>query len=75
LEFNGKNIALIVGSLCVFSLVSHFINMVAGIVALVFLSGVAASSYSASRNAKISAALVAMAFLFYKLLGLQLPLI
>jgi hypothetical protein len=72
--FNLRNIALVLGSLCAFGIVSELVNMTAGIVALVFVATIAGSSYSVKRNAKISLGLVAMAFAFYKLLGVQLPL-
>lgn len=74
LEFNFKNIALILGSLCAFALTSHFLNMTIAIVVLVFVSGFAGSSYSVVRNLKVSAGLIAVAFAFHKLLGLNLPM-
>lgn len=49
-------------------------NMIAGIVFLVFCSGFAGTSYSWKRNLKIAAVLVAIAFAFQKLLGVSLPL-
>jgi Tripartite tricarboxylate transporter TctB family len=70
-----KNISLILLSLAGFVGVSKLIDMVAGIVFLVFVSGFAASSYSWQRNVKISLALIAVAFAFQKLLGLNLPLL
>jgi len=69
-----RNIALILGSLCGFALISHFVNMIAGIVFLVFCSGFAATSYSVSRNLKICAVLIGIALAFQKLLGVNLPL-
>jgi hypothetical protein len=75
MDLKFKNIGVIIGSLCGFSLASHFINMTAGIVFMVFFSAMAANAkYSVARNLKIAAGLVAIAFAFYKLLGLQLPL-
>lgn len=74
LNFNWKNITLIVGSLCAFSLVSLFLSMVAGIIALVFISTLAGSSYSMWRNAKIAAGLVLMALFLDHVLGLNLSL-
>jgi hypothetical protein len=70
-----KNISLILLSLAGFVVVSKLLDMVAGIVFLVFVSGFAASSYSWQRNVKISLALIAVAFAFQKLLGLNLPLL
>ncbi|ABM33833.1 tripartite tricarboxylate transporter TctB family protein [Paracidovorax citrulli] len=74
LNFNPRNIAIILTSLCGFALISHFVNMIAGIVFLVFCSGFAGTSYSVVRNVKIAAVLIAVAFAFQKLLGLSLPL-
>ena len=74
LDFKIKNIAIILGSLCAFALVSHFVNMTAGIAVMVFLAAFAGTNYSVSRNAKVAAGLIAVAFAFQKLLGLNLPL-
>jgi len=74
ITFNPKNIAIILASLCGFAVISAHVNMIAGIVFMVFFSSIAASSRSWVRSLKISAGLVAMAFAFQKLLGLNLPL-
>ena len=74
LNFNLRNIALIVLSLCGLAVISLYLNMIAGIVFMVFCASMAGTSYSAMRNLKISAGLVAVAFAFQKLLGLNLPL-
>jgi hypothetical protein len=74
LTFNLKNIALVLGSLCGFAVVSQHLNMIAGIVFMVFCSALAGTSYSVMRNLKISAGLIAVAFAFQKLLGFNLPL-
>lgn len=75
LAFQYKNIAIILGSLVGLSIVSQLVNMLAGIVFMVFFSGLAGSSkYSWVRNLKIATGLVLVAFAFHKLLGLQLPL-
>lgn len=74
LHFNLKNIALILGALAGFALLSEYVNMILGIVFMVFCATFAGTSYSVVRNLKISAGLVAMAFFFYKVLGVQLPL-
>jgi hypothetical protein len=74
LDLHFKNIALILGSLCGFAWISMYLNMVAGIVFMVFCSAFAGSSNSWLRNVKISAGLIAMAFALQKLLGLNLPL-
>lgn len=75
LQLNAKNIGLLLLSLCVFALLSHYVNMLVAIVAMVFISGRAAVDYSIKRNIKISLGLIVVAFAFQKLLGLSLPLI
>ena len=74
MHFKFRNIALLLAALAGFSLVSHFVNMTVGIVLMVFVASLAASSFSWWRNVKIAAGLVAMAFALQKLLGLNLPL-
>jgi hypothetical protein len=74
LNFNMKNIALILLSLCGFAVISERVNMIAGITFMVFCASFAGSSYSVVRNVKVSAGLIAVAFAFQRLLGLSLPL-
>ncbi len=74
IEFRGRNIGLILASLCGFALLSEHLNMIAGIVFLVFCASLAGTSYSVARNLKVAAGLLGVAFMFQKLLGLQLPL-
>ena len=75
LTFNLGNIALVMLGLCGFAALSHFINMIVGIVFLVFCSSFAGTEpYSVVRNLKISAGLIAIALAFQHLLGLTLPL-
>lgn len=74
-SYNVKNIALVLLGLCGFAVLSEHINMIAGIVFLVFCVSFAGTTpYSVVRNLKISAGLIAIAFVFRYLLGLQLPL-
>ena len=75
LHFQGRNIGLLLGALCAFALVSKFVNMSAGIVVMVFIASRAASTFSWLRSLKISAGLLAVAFGFQHLLGLNLPLL
>lgn len=72
--FNWKNIAIILASLAGFAIFSRYVNMISGIVFLVFASSFAGTSYSIRRNAAVAAVLIAIAFVFQKGLGLQLPL-
>lgn len=74
LSFNIKNIALVLASLCGFALISELLNMIAGIVFMVFCATLAGTSYSVARNLKIAGVLIAIALAFQKLLGVQLPL-
>jgi len=74
IEFNVRNIAIILASLCGFAIVSEHFKMIAGIVFMVFCASFAGTSYSVVRNLKISAGLIAVAFAFQKLLGFNLPL-
>ena len=74
LNYNVKNIALILLGLCGFAVLSAHVNMIVGIMFLVFCSSFAGTSYSVVRNLKICAGLIAIAFAFRNLLGLQLPL-
>jgi len=74
LNVNMKNIAFILSSLCGFALISEHLNMIVGIVFMVFCAALAGTSYSVVRNLKVSAGLIAVAFAFQKLLGLNLPL-
>lgn len=74
LDFNVKNIALIIASLCGFVLLSHHVNMILGITFMVFCSTYAGSSYSVVRNLQISAGLIGVALILHKALGLNLPL-
>lgn len=74
LSLNLKNIAVIVGSLCAFAVISEHVNMIVGIVVMVFIAAMAGTNYSVARNVKVSIALVLIAFGFQRLLGLNLPL-
>lgn len=74
-EFNVRNIALVMASLVGFALLSEHINMTLGIIFMVFCSTFAGTSYSVVRNLKISAGLLAIAFAMSKLLGVNLPLL
>jgi hypothetical protein len=74
MNYNLKNITLVLLGLCGFGLISQHLNMIVGIVFMVFCVSFAGASYSVVRNLKISAGLIAVAFIFQKLLGLQLPL-
>jgi hypothetical protein len=75
LTFNLKNVATVIVSLCGFAVISEHVNMIAGIVFMVFCSTYAGTSYSWLRNVKISAGLIAIAFALSRLLGVNLPLL
>ena len=73
-DYGVKNIVLILLSLVGFAVISEYINMILGIIFLVFCSTFAGTSYSIVRNIKISIGLVLVAFAFKNFLGLNLPL-
>ena len=75
IEFHFKNIALIMLSLAGFALLSEMLDMLAGIVFLVFVSGFAATQYSIVRNLKVLAGLFAIAWAMEHFLGLNIHLI
>lgn len=75
LGFSLRNILLILASLCGLAVVTKLLNMAAGIVFMVFVASLASPNHSWRRNLKIAAGLLAMAFAFQKLLGLNLPLL
>jgi len=75
ISYNFKNIALVLLGLCGFALISQYLNMILGVLFLVFTTAYAASSFTVVRNLQISACLVAIGFAFKYLLGLNLPLI
>jgi hypothetical protein len=74
LDLNFRNIAIVLGSLCGFALISEYVNMILGITFMVFLATWAGTSYSWVRNVKISIGLCLVALAFQKLLGVNLPL-
>jgi hypothetical protein len=74
-NYNLKNIILVMVGLGGFAVISHHLNMVVAIIFLVFCTAYAAPSFTVMRNIKISACLIAIAFAFKYLLGLNLPLI
>jgi hypothetical protein len=74
LVFNFKNIAIIMTSLVGLAAISQFVNMIAGIVFMVFFASLATKPYSVSRVLKISAGLILVGLAFQKLLGFNLPL-
>jgi len=74
LDYSIKNITVVLLGLCGFAVLSAHVNMIVGILFLVFCVSFAGTAYSVARNLKIAAALIAIAFMFRNLLGLNLPL-
>lgn len=74
-QFDVRNIGLILLALVGFVVLTSYMGAIAGIVFLVFVASAAGSSYSWRRNILVSAALAAIAFAFDHLLGLTLPLV
>lgn len=74
MTFGIRNVGLILGSLVAFAVVSLTVNMALAIVVLVFCAALAAPPYSVLRNLQIAAVLIAIAFGFQQLFGLELNL-
>lgn len=74
LAFSFGNIGIILGSLVIFAITSRFADMALGIVLLVFCAALAAPPYSVVRNLQIAGVLVAIAYAFQRLFGLELNL-
>lgn len=74
IDYQFKNVALVLGSLVGFVVLSQLINMIVGIAFLVFCSAYAGTSHTWKRSVKITVGLVIVALMFHKLLGLNLPL-
>lgn len=70
-----KNIGFVLLGLGSFVICAKLINMVVAIVALVFISALAGSSYRPVRNLQVAAVLIAIAWMFQRFLGLNLRLI
>ena len=73
-EFHIKNLAVIIGSLVGFAVLSRYVNMSVGIAFLVFGSALAGTKFSWKRSAILTAALIIIAVIFERGLGLQLHL-
>lgn len=74
LQVGMRRISLVLGGLIGFVLVSKAVGMLGGIVALVFITALAGTSYSWRRNLQVSIALIAVAFALQTLLGLNIGL-
>ncbi|MDR0274662.1 MAG: tripartite tricarboxylate transporter TctB family protein [Burkholderiaceae bacterium] len=74
MDMRVKNALLVLFSLIGFAVVTHFLDMTAGILFMVFLSTLASRPYSWKRNLAIAGVLLGIAYAFQKLLGLNLPL-
>lgn len=75
MSFNLRNILIIMLGLIGFVLIAQHLKMILAIIYLVFVATLAGSDYSVRRNLRICTALIAIAFAFHSLLGLQLPLL
>lgn len=73
-EFMFKNVSLVLLGMVGFVVMSKYINMTLGIVVLVFIAAIAGTSYSWKQNVRVSIGLIAVAYAFQKLLGLNLGL-
>lgn len=75
LRLDVRNIGLVMFGLASFVVLSKLLNVAAGVVALVFISALAGTSYSWKRNLQVCAVLLLIAYAFQRLLGLNLQLI
>ncbi len=75
LSFNPRNIGLVLAALGGFVVMAKFVSTLLGIVVLVFVSSFAATSRSWQRNVQVSLGLIAVAYAFERLLGLNLRLL
>ena len=75
MQFNPRNIGIVLASLVGFVLISQWINMSLAVIFLVFFSTLAGTGYSVKRNAAIAAVLLGIAWIFHHFLGLNLPLL
>jgi len=75
LDFNFKNLALVLAGMVGLVLLSEHLNMMVAIAFMVFCVTFAGTSYSVVRNLKITAGLIAIAWMLHELLGLNLPLL
>jgi len=75
IDYNFKNILIIIVSLAGFAYISEHVNMIAGIIVLVFVASYAGQNNSMVRNVKIAAGLLLVACGFKYLLHLNLPII
>lgn len=74
LQIQLRGISFVLAGLIGFVLASKVLGMLAGIVILVFVAALADATYSWKRNIQVSIALIAVAFAFQSLLGLNLGL-
>ncbi|MBV8380420.1 MAG: tripartite tricarboxylate transporter TctB family protein [Paucibacter sp.] len=72
--FKARNIGLLIASLMGFALISALLNMAVAIAFLVFVSGLAAPTYSVARSLKITVCLLLIALVLQNALGLNLHL-
>ena len=75
IDFQLKNIALVLLSLVLFVVASKIVSMFLGIALLVFVAGAAGSNYSLKTNAQVVVGLTIVALVFERLLGLNLGLL
>jgi putative tricarboxylic transport membrane protein len=74
LDFRFRNVALIAGSMISFTLVSTFVNMLAGIAVMTTIACYSSEDFSIPRTGVIIVALCAIAWAMQTFLGVVLPL-
>lgn len=74
LHFNSRNIAIVLGSLAGFAILTELAGALLGVVFLVFFSALAGETYDWKRNLKITLGLMVITYLFAAVLGVSLRL-
>ena len=74
IETHLRSIAIVLLSLCGFAFISTYVGMVAGTIFMVFFASLGATTYSWKRCAIIAIALVIVALVLDRGLGLSMPL-
>lgn len=74
LNFNIRNVAIVLGSLIGFTVLTELVGALVGVVFLVFFSALAGEKYDWKRNVKISLGLMVVTYLFAAVLGVSLRL-
>jgi hypothetical protein len=73
-SFNLRGILCIFGAIVAFVLLSTYVNMIVGIIALVIIASLGAETFSPPKVAGLAGSLIVIAFVFQRFFQLDLPL-